>query len=154
MLPARPLWKCTLRKTVYPTKHPIKPLRVFKTAEKLMRIYSEWRTGDVAWKMQVSGHLSISINLRWHWYRHPCHRFSNESIKPHFYFTRGVLEARLTHKWIENVVIKEISFLLVIYKQFGDAFQHEPRTASTTLAQLMEIESRAEIGLWQNHCLS
>lgn len=29
------------------------PLRVFKTAEKLMRVYSEWRTGDVAWKMQV-----------------------------------------------------------------------------------------------------
>ena len=39
------------------------PLRVFKTAEKLMHIYREWRTGDVAWKMQVSGHLSISINL-------------------------------------------------------------------------------------------
>ena len=90
MLPAGPLWKCTLRKTVYPTKHPInlfyrdaiecvqllmnnpllkealqfEPLRVFKTAEKLMRIYSEWRTGNVAWKMQVSNHLSISINLR------------------------------------------------------------------------------------------
>ena len=35
------------------------PLRVFKTAKKLMHIYSEWRTGNVAWKMQVSGHLSI-----------------------------------------------------------------------------------------------
>ena len=34
-------------KTVNPTKHLIKPLRVFKTAEKLMRIYSEWQTGDV-----------------------------------------------------------------------------------------------------------
>ena len=30
------------------------------------------------------------------------------------------------------------------YKQFGDAFQHEPRMASTTLAQLMEIELRAD----------
>lgn len=40
------------------------PLRVFKTAKKPMRIYSEWQTGNVAWKMQVSGHLSISINLR------------------------------------------------------------------------------------------
>ena len=30
------------------------------------------------------------------------------------------------------------------YKQFGDAFQHEPQMASTTLAQLMEIESRAD----------
>ena len=89
MLPARPLWKYTLRKTVYPTKHPtnlfyqdaiecvqslmnnlllkealqFEPLQVFKTAEKLMRVYSKWRTGDVTWKMQVSGHLSISINL-------------------------------------------------------------------------------------------
>ena len=80
MLPAGPLWKCTPRKTVYPTKYPInlfyrdaieclqllmdnplmkdalqfEPLCVFKTAEKLMHVYSEWRTGDVAWKMQVS----------------------------------------------------------------------------------------------------
>ena len=29
------------------------PLSVFKTAEKLMSVYSEWRTGDVAWNMQV-----------------------------------------------------------------------------------------------------
>lgn len=35
------------------------PLRVFKTSEKLMRVYSEWRTGDVAWKMQVNGQLFI-----------------------------------------------------------------------------------------------
>jgi hypothetical protein len=33
------------------------PLRVFKTAERLMRIYSEWRTGDIAWKMQVCVYL-------------------------------------------------------------------------------------------------
>ena len=30
------------------------PLHVFKTAEKLMRVYSEWKTGDVAWDMQVN----------------------------------------------------------------------------------------------------
>ena len=30
---------------------------------------------------------------------------------------------------------------MVTYKQFGDPFQHKPRTASTTLAQLMHIES-------------
>ena len=30
---------------------------------------------------------------------------------------------------------------MATYKQFGDAFQHEPQTASTTLAQLMEIEA-------------
>ena len=70
--------------TVYPTKHPLRlyhrdpidclqslmnnpllknalqfePLHVFKTAERLMRIYSEWRTGDVAWNMQVSSWFS------------------------------------------------------------------------------------------------
>ena len=34
-----------------------KPLHVFKMAEKLMQVYSEWRTGDVAWKMQVGSEL-------------------------------------------------------------------------------------------------
>lgn len=33
---------------------------------------------------------------------------------------------------------------MATYKQFGDSFQHEPRTASTTLAQLMEIEETAD----------
>ena len=80
ILPAGPLWKCTPKKTLYPTKYPLnlfhrdpieciqslmsnpllmntlqfEPLRVFKTAEKLMRVYSEWKTGDVAWDMQVN----------------------------------------------------------------------------------------------------
>jgi hypothetical protein len=30
------------------------PYRVYKTAERLVRIYSEWMTGDGAWQMQVS----------------------------------------------------------------------------------------------------
>ena len=30
---------------------------------------------------------------------------------------------------------------MAMYKQFGDAFQHKPQIASTTLAQLMHIES-------------
>jgi hypothetical protein len=29
------------------------PLKVFKTAEKIVRVYSEWRTGNAAWEMQV-----------------------------------------------------------------------------------------------------
>ena len=29
------------------------PLHVFKTAKKLMHVYSEWQTRDMAWKMQV-----------------------------------------------------------------------------------------------------
>ena len=35
------------------------PLHIFKTSEKLMHVYSKWWTGDVAWKMQVSGQLFI-----------------------------------------------------------------------------------------------
>lgn len=34
------------------------PLHIFKMAERLMRIYSKWRTGDVAWIMQVSSQFS------------------------------------------------------------------------------------------------
>lgn len=30
------------------------PRRVYRTAERLVRIYSEWMTGDSAWEMQVS----------------------------------------------------------------------------------------------------
>ena len=37
-------------------------LCVFKTTEKLMCIYSEWRMGDVTWKMQV--HDSILCSER------------------------------------------------------------------------------------------
>ena len=33
---------------------------------------------------------------------------------------------------------------MAMYKQFGDAFQHEPQTVSTTLAQLMHIESTVD----------
>lgn len=65
--------------TVYPTKHPITiyyrdpveclegllssplikdfihfpPFKLFRTAEKVMRVYTEWLSGDVAWEMQV-----------------------------------------------------------------------------------------------------
>jgi len=79
MLPAGPSWKCTPWTTTYPTKVPLKlfhrdsldclqsilhsplmkdsihltPLRVFKTAEKVMRVYGQWMTGHVAWDMQV-----------------------------------------------------------------------------------------------------
>ncbi|KJA24333.1 hypothetical protein HYPSUDRAFT_136390 [Hypholoma sublateritium FD-334 SS-4] len=41
---------------------------------------------------------------------------------------------------------KTSSVTMATYKQFGDSFCHEPRTASTTLAQLHSIE--AEIDPW------
>ena len=30
------------------------PFQLFKTAEKTMRIYTEWLSGDAAWSMQVN----------------------------------------------------------------------------------------------------
>ncbi len=29
------------------------PFQLFKTAEKTMRLYTEWLSGDAAWSMQV-----------------------------------------------------------------------------------------------------
>jgi hypothetical protein len=34
------------------------PYRLYQTAEKTMRIYDEWMSGDNAWDMQVSGYLA------------------------------------------------------------------------------------------------
>ena len=75
MLPQGPQWKCKSCPTVHPTKTPImlfycdaiecikalfsnplfansiqySPFQVFKTAERLVCIYGEWMSGDVAW---------------------------------------------------------------------------------------------------------
>jgi len=79
MLPAGPAWKCKPWKTTNPTKSPVKlfyrdpieciesllnsplsadniefsPYQVYRTAEKAVRVYSEWMSGNVAWSMQV-----------------------------------------------------------------------------------------------------
>ena len=39
---------------------------------------------------------------------------------------------------------KTSSVTMAFYKHFGDNFRHEPRTASTTIAQLMAIEERVD----------
>src|SRR5260221_1551503 len=79
MLQKGPGWKCLPITTVYPTKNKInlyyrdpieclqlimrnpllkdqlefEPYHIFKTAEKTMRIYTEWLSGNAAWEMQV-----------------------------------------------------------------------------------------------------
>src|SRR5882762_4934251 len=79
MLPKGPQWKCQPWPTSHPTKLPVNlyfrdaieclsslfgsplfvdhlkysPFRAFKTAEKLVRVYEEWMSGDAAWDMQV-----------------------------------------------------------------------------------------------------
>ena len=91
MLPKGPQWYCKPWLIVHPTKAPIKlyycnaikciealfsnplfansiqysPFCIFKTAEKLVHIYGEWMSGDIAWNLQVSysHHFSVCIFL-------------------------------------------------------------------------------------------
>ena len=79
MLPSGPPWMCKQLQTEYPTKNKIylyyrdpveclrsllrspllkdhldfTPRRLFENAEKLVRVYTEWLSGDAAWSMQV-----------------------------------------------------------------------------------------------------
>lgn len=79
MLPAGPAWKSMPVTPVYPTKNqlvlffrdPIEclesllrnpllkdsiqltPFRLYETAAKTMRVYTEWLSGEAAWLMQV-----------------------------------------------------------------------------------------------------
>jgi hypothetical protein len=88
MLPKGPAWQCKVWNTVYPTKKKLtlfyrdpleciqsilhsplmkdyikfKPLRIFESASRAMRIYTEWLTGNAAWSMQVSS-LRRSISF-------------------------------------------------------------------------------------------
>lgn len=80
MLPSGPEWKFKPIPTQVPTKTPVRlflrdpieciqslysnpllkdefdvePFRIYKTAEKLVRVYTEWMSGDCAWQMQVT----------------------------------------------------------------------------------------------------
>ena len=79
MLPSGPRWKHKIWETWYPTKDVVclyywdpikciqsllespiskdhikyKPFRLFETAKWIMRVYTEWLSGEVAWAMQV-----------------------------------------------------------------------------------------------------
>jgi hypothetical protein len=79
MLPSGPQWKCKQWQTVVPTKNAIKlyyrdavdcleslfndpsfadhidfsPFRLFNTAQRLNRVFTEWMSGNTAWEMQV-----------------------------------------------------------------------------------------------------
>ena len=79
LLPTGPKWQYRIMQTAAPTKSPVRlfyrdtveclkalfqhplfhdkldlvPRRVYRTAERLVRVYSEWMTSDGAWAMQV-----------------------------------------------------------------------------------------------------
>jgi hypothetical protein len=88
LLPKGPVWQCKVWKTVYSTKKKLtlfyrdpleciqsilhnplmkdhikfKPLRIFESASRAMRIYTEWLSGNAAWSIQVSPlHRSMSF---------------------------------------------------------------------------------------------
>ncbi|KAG1812038.1 hypothetical protein EV424DRAFT_1473622 [Suillus variegatus] len=54
MLPSGPCWMSQVIPTAHPTKLPLDfmPCRVYTTAQRLYRVYSEWMTANDAWKMQ------------------------------------------------------------------------------------------------------
>lgn len=79
LLPSGPEWRCRVIDTARPTKSPVRlfyrdtihcleslfnnplfhdkmdlvPRRIYRTAERLIRVYNEWMSGDIAWHMQV-----------------------------------------------------------------------------------------------------
>lgn len=79
ILPKGPLWKSEPWNTVFPTKQKLylyyrdpidclqaimhsplvkdyiqfQPLQLFRSAEGVMRVYTEWLSGDTSWEMQV-----------------------------------------------------------------------------------------------------
>jgi len=83
MLPPGPQWQAKPLQTTRPTKTPVTlyyrdpieclqsllhspllgddieyaPYRLFKTAEKLSRVHTEWLSGDDAWEMQVTFYI-------------------------------------------------------------------------------------------------
>lgn len=86
LLPRGPQWKCQEIPTSHPTKSPVwlywrdpiellealfgnplfrgkidlVPRKVYQTAARLVRVYSEWMSGDAAWDMQVRRMTSVT----------------------------------------------------------------------------------------------
>ncbi|RDB30301.1 hypothetical protein Hypma_007131 [Hypsizygus marmoreus] len=230
LLPAGPIWKSKPWSTALMESPLVKdfikfqPFRLFRTAEKLMRVYTEWLSGNVAWSMQdqlppgatiigtvlssdkttisaMTGNRSahallislanLDMDFRMKASNHvflllallPIPKFTHPNKKLH-----GILEARLLHECLDFVlqplkkaaevgimmtdplgyrrycftplaayivdtpesgllagVAKNVSSVTMASQpQFGDNFRHEPRTASTTIAQLQVIESKAD----------
>ena len=87
LLPKGPTWQCKPWMTLYPTKKKLHlyyrdpleciqailhsplvkdfiqftPFRVFESAAKAMRVYTEWLSGNIAWSIQVSRNLSYDF---------------------------------------------------------------------------------------------
>ncbi|KAG0703292.1 hypothetical protein DFH29DRAFT_998586 [Suillus ampliporus] len=228
MLPSGPCWMSKIIPTSHPTKSPVvlywrdpleciatlfnhplfhnrmdfTPRKVYTTAEKQCRVYTEWMTGNDAWNMQsaipsgatllgtilssdktnitaLTGDRSSSFVLT---ALLPVPKFIHKKKR-----MKGVLEDRLIHQCLDIVLdpLKQAArrgvmlsdpagkshycftalasyiadtpeammlatvggktspVTMAMYTQFGDDFQHEPRTKSMTLAQLAVVHSCA-----------
>ncbi|KAJ7017639.1 hypothetical protein C8F04DRAFT_1214995 [Mycena alexandri] len=119
MLPKGPEWKAIPWPTEYPTKNSLTlyyrdpleclqtllsnplvqdfihftPFRLWANSEKLMRIYTEWLSGDVAWNMQASHHAFLLLSLL------PIAKFREKDPE-----IRGVLASRLFHAILDFIL--------------------------------------------------
>ncbi|KAG1820112.1 hypothetical protein EV424DRAFT_1347202 [Suillus variegatus] len=250
LLPSGPKWQCRVISTEHPTKLPVHlywrnpldcieslfnnprfakdidlvPECIYTTAERTVRIYGEWMTGEAAWMMQsklpasstllgviLSSDKTNIMNMTGGRVAHPLlislanikmsvrnkassHTFLLTALLPITEFLhpvkrmQGVLEARLIHQCLDIILeplkqaarigrmmsdpagnlrycftplasyivdTPEAAMLACVqgktspltmasYKEFGDAFQHTPRTAKTTLTQLKSIKSTCD----------
>ncbi|KAF8125582.1 hypothetical protein EV363DRAFT_1453678 [Boletus edulis] len=245
LLPPRLHWNFRVVSTSHPTKNPMvlyyrdslecieslfnhpyfvlhidyTPFRLFTTAERIVREYTEWMSGEVVWQMQsklpegvtlcgviLSSDKTHITNICCGKVAHPLlislanirmavrnkassHAFLLAALMPITEFLhpnkrmRSVLHARLFHQCLDIVVDplktaarigrmmsdpvsnvrycftplaayivdtpeacmlacvcgKTSPMTMASYKEFGDAFQHEPRTRAIMLAQLARI---------------
>ncbi|KAJ7030184.1 hypothetical protein C8F04DRAFT_1211785 [Mycena alexandri] len=184
ILPKGPEWKAILWRTEYPTKSPLTlyyrdpleclqyllsnpliqdhihftPFRLWANSDKLMRIYTEWLSGDVAWNMQaraiqltaMTGNRSaypllisladIDMDFR---AKASHHAFLLLSLLPIAKFLeknpeiRGVLASRLFHA-ILDFILAPLKTVAKIGHMMTDPLGW--RRYSSTLAQLKELE--------------
>ncbi|KAI5985287.1 hypothetical protein EDD15DRAFT_2176081 [Pisolithus albus] len=149
----------------------LSPFHLYDSAERLYRVYMEWMSGEDAWSMQsqipagatllgtilsldkttisvltgdrVAHPLLISLaNIKMAtWLKLSSHAFLLTALLPVPKFVhknkrmKGVLEARLIHQCLDIVLepLKQAAKL-----------GYEPRTSSTTLAQLAVVSSTAD----------
>ncbi|KAF8971462.1 hypothetical protein BDZ97DRAFT_1913940 [Flammula alnicola] len=230
ILPGGPQWKSKAWKTsllhspLVQDHINFKPFQKFRTAEKVMRVYTEWLSGEAAWNMQkqipagatvlgtiLSSDKTMISAMTGDREAHPLlislanldmdfrmkasnHAFLLLALLPipkfihHTKRLRGVLADRVFHGCLdfvtkplkiaaqigimmsdplgdqrlcytplagyivdtpESTLIaavagKTSSVTMASYKQFGDSFRHEPRRASTTIAQLQSLEEKLD----------
>ncbi|KAG2119808.1 uncharacterized protein F5147DRAFT_795944 [Suillus discolor] len=199
-LPGGPRWKSQVIRTSHSTKTPVvlywqdpldciasifnHPLfhnrldltsrKVYPTAQRLSRVYTEWMTGEHAWNMQSALPCGATLLVlkfvhkkKWmrgvlqDWLVHQCLDVVLEPLKSaarqgvmlsdpigrsHYCFTplASYIADTLEAMMLACVGGKMSPVTMAMYKQFRDAFRHEPRTKSTTLAQLDVVRSRAD----------